>query len=722
MGTVRRQRGISLTELLVSITVLALAMVISLVLYDGARRSFKVGDNLTEQQQVVRIAFDTIASDLRAAGFNYNPDGTPGRPDEQLEAIYDTAIVFRADFDGQREEPYATGGAFEAVSVANDEIVTYALVKSGGPNDDTVSFVADISMPRNGGVTPVDVPGIDLDQDNPPYTLYRFALNDGGSVVSTPLIDNVRSLRFTYYDAADRVVPAALGIDTELARAERASIRRIGLEVEVLTRDRDPRWVDADDPDPLTRAFRKFKLSGDVVPRNLGRVAVKDVRADVTPPPTPGRPTLYDGHCGGFYITWPPNPAYDPVAYYRILFGTSSGDLSGRRASVPSEYYLGGLLDDQRYYVAVQAVDLAGNVSPSSSPIVDLKTRNVLPQNTPSKTLGATTDSVPANGAVRLTWDAVTTNIGTTTGDPLAPLLRDLAGYRIYRKEDNPDFSGGGTLIADVGPLSDPVFFDTEVVNCQDYYYAVAAVDDCGVTGDLSDGVDGRAETTLKPRFPLNAEAFVADYNSSDEIDQVRLKWTPVREDVDGNSIYIADYNILWTGVIPTSPLPSVPEDFFPLDSVHDGSTEYIHNVTVGAGQTVYYLLTAVDRCSPPNESDVSFSSMATLPQPTCEFSGDVVFVEPAYGSQLQGTVRFELDVTGGSGTYQGNKLRFFNEQVGASSVFEIPLSGAGPWIYYWNTFGQDAGAWRIRGEVDQIGGPVPCTQSRTIRVIQPEP
>jgi Tfp pilus assembly protein PilW len=129
----------SLSEVLVAVTILALAMTTALVLYDAARQSFKKSENVIDQQQVVRIAFDMIASDLRMAGFNYNPDGSQVRPDEQIELAYDTAVVVRADFDAfdpaesGAPETLLAGDPFQTVSTGNDEIVGYVLKKPGAP-------------------------------------------------------------------------------------------------------------------------------------------------------------------------------------------------------------------------------------------------------------------------------------------------------------------------------------------------------------------------------------------------------------------------------------------------------------------------------------------------------------------------------------------------------------------------------------------------------------
>ena len=129
------QRGMTLVEILVAVAILAVVMVVVLSIYDLSRKSFKKGENITEQQQAVRIGFDQLVADLRTTGLNYNPDGSKTRPDEQFEAAYDTAVVVRGDFDA--EDPVASltpestlgGTTFLAVSTGNDEIYTYVLAR-----------------------------------------------------------------------------------------------------------------------------------------------------------------------------------------------------------------------------------------------------------------------------------------------------------------------------------------------------------------------------------------------------------------------------------------------------------------------------------------------------------------------------------------------------------------------------------------------------------------
>lgn len=291
----RVQSGASLVELLVSITILALATTVALVVFDQARLAYKHAENVTEQQQVARVAFDIITSDIRMAGFNTNPDGNKSRPDEQLEAAYATAITVRADFDANDpidadlpEQALAgPGSAFLAVSTGNDEIVSYVLAKADGNSTDTLAFSADVGdTVRDASIEDITVGRVDLTQSDPPYTLYRIVLeNDPSGCCGTsfarriPVIDNVRFLRFRYFDRSGNELTPPGGEETPAAITARASIRRIGVEIEVLTRDADPHWVDADDPDPETRRFRKFKLEGEVAPPNLGIGALRDLHA-----------------------------------------------------------------------------------------------------------------------------------------------------------------------------------------------------------------------------------------------------------------------------------------------------------------------------------------------------------------------------------------------------------------------------------------------------------
>jgi hypothetical protein len=59
--------------------------------------------------------------------------------------------------------------------------------------------------------------------------------------------------------------------------ADREEIRQIEVDLEGLTRDPDPMWVDPGDSDAETRSYKKFSLKGDFMPRNLGKTGLIDL-------------------------------------------------------------------------------------------------------------------------------------------------------------------------------------------------------------------------------------------------------------------------------------------------------------------------------------------------------------------------------------------------------------------------------------------------------------
>ncbi|MDX1389696.1 MAG: hypothetical protein R3344_10935 [Acidobacteriota bacterium] len=226
----------TLPEVLVATTVLCVAVGVALTVYDVCRKTQRRGERAAEQQQIVRGAIQRFLADARMAGVNHNPGGDPGRPDEAIEAAFDTAVILRGDFDGHdpvestEPEDLLSGPRFEEVSTGNDEIVAWFLAKPDGSSPDSLVFEADVAeVPRDGGVETVVIPRVSLTHDDPPYTLYRATLNGNGTAVRAPVADHLSSMRLVYYDAASRRLNP-LGGD-EANAAGRARIRRIAIEI-----------------------------------------------------------------------------------------------------------------------------------------------------------------------------------------------------------------------------------------------------------------------------------------------------------------------------------------------------------------------------------------------------------------------------------------------------------------------------------------------------------
>jgi len=689
-----RERGIGLVEVLVAITVLALAITISLVLYDGARRSFQVGTNLAEQQQVVRIAFDKLSRDLALAGLNSNPDGTQNRPDEALEAAFDTAIVIRADFDAgdparSVDPELLLAGQFHAVSTGNDEIVGYVLSRPGRSSE-TLSFEADVvGVPRDGVVETVTVPDISLLQDDPPYTLYRITVDDDQDTSRmVPLIDNVRSLRFVYYDRAGNVLPAPGGADDAASRRARASIQRIGVRIEGLTSDADLRWEDPTDSDSETREYRKFALVADVTPTNLGLFGLKDLDASLAPPSEPPPPTLHPGHCRALWVDWAPNPPQDEVARYEVRYGQNPADLDGPDYAAAPGFYLDGLEDGKKYYVTIEAVDDSGNVSPPSAP-ASAYAANL---NTPERpqNLSATTALAMR---VELSWEPVVDNVVPSApgADPLQPRLRDFAAYHVHRASMpgySPDASNR------IAETTLPQHADTAVVHCKPYHYKVVAIDDCAKPGAEAGPIEGRAYTTVEPEKPINVQAFPVPGG-------IRVIWDSVTLDVAGSPIHIEDYTVLRASVVGGIPPPD--SAYAPIEFV-SGATEYVDPTAYDPLAPVSYKLQARDLC--PNESELSDAA-----EPVCQFVGDVVIVQPQPGDVSVGNP-VQVVLQNGSGSYQ--LTLDYIETDGDLTLYTEPLGSGTTWATAWPTQAGAPGSYRMQATAQQADG---CVQQRSVSV-----
>jgi len=716
----RAESGLSLIEVLVATGVLSLVIIIALQLYDASRKAFAKGENATESQESVRIAFDRLSSDLRMLGYNVNPDGNLARPDEQLEGALDHAVILRADFD--RSDPAASatpeatlaGGAFSNVSTGNDEIVAYVLSKPDGTGPDTITFDADVQgSVRDGVVEPVRIGNVVLNPTSPPYTLYRVTLNNDGStyggpafVVRTPLVENVRDLSFVYYSSAGTFKDDSATIsEIESAKALRSGLTRVNVSLVGMTRQQDLSYNDAGDA--AAPRNRKFELKGDVTPRNMRFKGIQDLNADVTPPTKPATPTLTPGHCRGLIVTWNPNPPEDDVAQYRINWGPSTGVVTGSRTVPGSPFFLDGLSNGAPYYVSIQAQDADGNLSVRS----DFGTATTADTNTPSAPTGFTT-STNQTYHVMVSWAPVTTNTASVPSvDPQAPRIRDLAGYRLYWYFGNAPFDRANwSLVANENVLSagaQPPYYDTPLVACLDRWYAMTAVDTCGTESAPTPVTRGRlADAGVKPRPPENVQAhFTA-------ISQAHIKWKQITSDVNDQAIKIERYEVyrsqpLDGGMPPSSAVWSPT----PLAAVYTNYYDDLAVPTLGAGEVIYYRVMGGDYCD--NDSD--FSAEARL---DCAFDGDVDIVTPADGSLVSGGVPTTVTVSGGSDIYSLVSITYRHATLGIQRTF-IPATPQGT---SWTDVGWTAaplGTYTITATVRSSGG---CVQTAVATVTATNP
>lgn len=496
MDTCRQQRGFTLTEILVAITIFTVIILASLAVYNQQNKVFKSGVESSEMQQNTRVGFDKLVNDLRMEGFDYDRDGIPAgaaadgtsyqeQPDEQIEYMGSTAITFRGNLnyatgtDSGRETAYESNG-FPVVTTNNSEIVTYALRSAdASKNTGSIVFFADVAKPRDAyqhsnGSTPkerqVTITNVDLTNANPPYTLFRFSLPDVNipdnttfgpatalKVVETPIATNIRSLNFTYYkdtnaDPANIVAPVngAGTYDSSnptLAISERdtrASVQAV--MVRLVGMNEAPDLTYTNPTDTVAPAFRQYTLQSLVIPRNVGSKGIKEESLN-----GPDKPTLVSGcygACSVPYFTWTA-PVKGNVDFYTIVYDTvangaySDGYVVGDPKTSPkSAFFPRAMLPGTTYFFKLLATN--GYGSSISDDYIQL---TPLAGTTPATPGNFIATPNAANTQATLSWDKPATfagasptltcyappqNISGTVPANSIPAAENLL-YRVYR-------------------------------------------------------------------------------------------------------------------------------------------------------------------------------------------------------------------------------------------------------------------------------------------------
>lgn len=423
------KKGFTLVEVLVAIFIFVLILISAYQVYERSQKTYILGEQLADLQQNLRFAYEQISYDLRVAGYNVYPDDEATRPDEQLEGIWRGAIAIRADFDNRPAGDEYTcedsdnnrmcdsgTGNFLSVSTDNSEIRIYALAKKpNDPNGETISFLADLSKPRNARVgeisnlETIEIKGVAINQTNPPYTLYRITIDPNANITNgqkvpqsalvwTPLASNIYSMQFTYYNengvAQSYIVPPD---ENNIVSKENTYLRKHGFPfgstpsgfakyiqftLKGVTQNPDPRWVDSKDPYQATKNKRKIDLSSTIVLKNVG-VAPHEL-ADTVSPDAPTDLVFVDGYCNGVLLTWKPSLALDVTAYYIQVVGenlysnwgnsfkyncddwpTSCYIISTPEVHIGGRvgFYVPNLTYGIRHYARVFSQDRAGNLS-----------------------------------------------------------------------------------------------------------------------------------------------------------------------------------------------------------------------------------------------------------------------------------------------------------------------------------------------------------------------
>jgi len=461
------------------------------------------------------------------------------QPDEQVEYAGQTAITIRANYDYDAKqttdrfngrETTLENAYFPVVTTGNDEIVTYALTSDKGPNAGVITFTADVNAsgtptrrayPGGAAERTVTIDGVDLTNANPPYTLYRITLDNAANIVRTPVANNIRSMRFKYYedttgdsplmslDATPVDVSNGIGgggaYDPDSAEAVvpdrliRAKIRAIQVELFGMNPNTEKSYVDpippwnataSTDRDTVSPATRKVKLSSLVVPRNFGKRGLREQAT--TEPGQPKVTNVCIGYCGVVKLTWDA-PATGGVTSYAIAYDTSAGGNFVQTIQVGpvTTGYVYGLVPDQQYFFKILAInDYGASASdPIKGPYVP-KSRTTPGDPTNLAATGATS-ATRLPGQINVTWNAATAfgtenqlscDSGSATGTPTSG---ESITYNVWRSTTSTvntagapyvSYTANGSSVVTNNATGVVTFTDTSTAPCIDYYYKIQAV------------------------------------------------------------------------------------------------------------------------------------------------------------------------------------------------------------------------------------------------------
>ena len=473
------------------------------------------------------------------------------QPDEQIEYAGKSAITIRANLDystttpdhGRELDYEPAGGAFPIVTTGNDEIVTYALRSDNGPNPDTITFYADVARPRAaypGGTAEeaVEIPNVDLCTSgctHPPYTLYRFTLDENGAPDNgTPVASNIKSIEFKYYQDSsgtelltdfdgNAITNGAIGglgqYDPDDPggtanyndRTQREKITSVSVQLQGMTGA-----PNIDD--------RTYTLASHITPRNLGLSGMSEPSTN-----PPGQPTMRSvcvGSCNITRVQWAP-PSTGNVRTYEVHYDTNpTGDYTNVGVVVPGDVVSApvyNLAPGTTYYFKVVAVNENGE-----SNLTNVSYLSRAPVNTtkpgPVTSLSATAGAGAEANQITLTWTAPVTNASPLNTLSCAGVSQSGANidsgeairYRIWRG-DAADFdptAGEGEIVLDENVGTQPTGTPGSTVtwvdnvsnklgkppaNCKTYYYRIQAYDTCSL--------QATDNSTFLTAYPSNANA-----------------------------------------------------------------------------------------------------------------------------------------------------------------------------------------------------------------------
>lgn len=221
---VKNEAGFTLLELLISMTIGLVVLGSIFSSFTTQKKSYELQEQITVMEQNLRVPLDIITRDLRNAGTNPNPDTT---------LVIGTSIGL-------------IPGGTRSINITANQLRILADLTGDGDTGDSNEDV-DYSLD---GTDYTDGMTYDIDRNG------------------QPLVSNITSLAFTYYDANGNTIA------TPITGSNLTNIRVVQVSITARTDREDPTFVSASgvdiDGNPANGKCRTRTLTAKVRARNIG--------------------------------------------------------------------------------------------------------------------------------------------------------------------------------------------------------------------------------------------------------------------------------------------------------------------------------------------------------------------------------------------------------------------------------------------------------------------
>ena len=247
---VKNEAGFTLLELLIAMTIGLVVLGSIFSSFTTQKKSYELQEQITVMEQNIRVPLDFITRDLRNAGYNPTEDLTtgtsvglvPGTDSGVTTTININSIRMLSNLDGAGADDIIGTVDDNSDTTGTNETVRYSFTGEDSDGDGVLDG------------------GEDTDGDG---------ILDAGDIQRNgqPLVSNIMSLRFRYYDSTGTEITTLPVTGTNLA-----NIRVVQVSITARTEREDLTFMSGSDidGDPNNGTCRTRTITAKVRTRNIG--------------------------------------------------------------------------------------------------------------------------------------------------------------------------------------------------------------------------------------------------------------------------------------------------------------------------------------------------------------------------------------------------------------------------------------------------------------------